>query len=66
VPADVAAGVRRLAREHGSGLLGVDLVPGPAGWLVVDVTPRPDLRRVGEPVVAALHAVLLDRHPVPA
>jgi hypothetical protein len=66
VPPDVAAGVRRLARDHGSGLLGVDLVPGPAGWLVADVTPRPDLRRVGEPVVAALRAALLDRDRVPA
>lgn len=65
VPSDVADGLRRLARDHGGGVLGVDVVPEPAGWRVVDVTPLPDLRRVGAPVVAALEAALRDRARVP-
>ncbi len=66
VPAEVAAGVRRLAAEHGSGLLGVDLVADAGGWRVVDVTPRPDLTALGPPLVEALRAALLGRERVPA
>ncbi|MEO7236316.1 MAG: hypothetical protein ABIW80_13205 [Lapillicoccus sp.] len=67
VPPDVVAALQRLAHEHGSGLLGVELhAERDDAWRVVAVTPVPDLTGLGDPIVAALHAALLGRARVSA
>ena len=67
VPPDVVAALERLAHEHGSGLLGVEVdVDRDDAWRVVAVTPLPELAGLGDPLVATLHAALLGRARVPA
>ncbi len=72
VPPEVVAALLRLAHEHGSGLLGVEVEVDQGiraeddEWRVMAVTPVPDLTGLGDALVAALHAALLGRARVPA
>jgi hypothetical protein len=65
LPEEVRDGCARLAGRHGSGLLGIDLVPHGGSWLFAAATPVPDLRVGGPMVVAALAEALASGAPAP-
>jgi hypothetical protein len=65
LPDEVREGCARLAARHGSGVLGIDLVPHLGSWLFAAATPVPDLRAGGPTVVAALGAALTGGAPAP-
>jgi hypothetical protein len=58
-PEDVVAGCLALAARHGSGLVGLTLLPDAGGWALATGTPLPDLEALGAPLVDALHRRLL-------